>query len=173
MATEREHNSESEPREARESPRISSTSIGRSDEPGRTLAGWEQFPHDADIGIRGWGRTVAEAFEQAARAMTSAVTEARIEPRSAVTVQCEAPELELLFVEWLNAVIYEMAVRDMIFAEFVVRIDGCELRGTLEGEPLDVQRHAPVCEPKGATYTALEVAQSPDGLWSAACVIDV
>ena len=29
-------------------------------------ARWEHFPHDADVGVRGWGTTAAEAFEQAA-----------------------------------------------------------------------------------------------------------
>jgi len=76
-------------------------------------------------------------------------------------------------VEWLNAIIYEMAVRTMLFGRFVVRIAGDRLEGTLWAEPVDIKRHAPACEPKGATYTALKVAQGPDGTWSAACVIDV
>ena len=35
---------------------------------------WEHFPHDADVGVRGWGATAAEAFEQAAQALTAVVT---------------------------------------------------------------------------------------------------
>ena len=81
--------------------------------------------------------------------------------------------LELLLVEWLNAIIYEMAVRKMLFGRFAVRIDDGRLEGTLWGEPVDVERHAPACEPKGATYTALRVAKNPDGTWSAACIVDV
>jgi hypothetical protein len=34
------------------------------------------------------------------------------------------------------------------------------------------QRHSPACEPKGATYTALKVAQDRGGMWSAACMCD-
>ena len=37
-----------------------------------TLPRWEHFEHDADVGVRGWGNTRAEAFEQAAVAMTAA-----------------------------------------------------------------------------------------------------
>lgn len=136
-------------------------------------AGWKHFPHDADIGVRGIGRTPSEAFERAANALTAVVTQTSVEPRIAVEVTCEAPDLELLFVEWLNAIIYEMAVRRMLFGRFSVRIDGTRLEGTLWGEPVDVVRHAPACEPKGATYTALRVAQETDGLWTAACVVDV
>ncbi len=136
-------------------------------------AGWEHFPHDADIGVRGWGATPAEAFEHAACALTAVVTHTAVEPRTSVEVSCEAPDLELLFVEWLNAIIYEMAVRSMLFGRFAVRIDANRLMGTLWGEPVDAGRHSPACEPKGATYTALRVAEDRDGMWSAACIVDV
>ena len=134
---------------------------------------WEHFPHGSDVGVRGWGSTPAAAFEQAAVALTAAVTSARVEASEPVEVSCQAPDLELLLVEWLNSVIYEMAVRRMLFARFSVRIEGARLEGTLCGEPVDVARHAPACEPKGATYAALKVAADPDGVWSAACVVDV
>jgi SHS2 domain-containing protein len=136
-------------------------------------ARWEHFPHGADVGVRGWGATPERAFEQAARAMTATVTDAEVKSHDRIEVQCEAPDLELLFVEWLNAIIYEMATRGMLFGRFAVRIEGTRLAGTLWGEPVDVARHAPACEPKGATYTTLRVAEEPDGMWSAACVVDV
>ena len=137
-------------------------------------AGWEHFPHDADVGVQGWGATPAQAFEQAAYALTAIITHAEVKPQVAVEVRCEAPDLELLLVEWLNAIIYEMAVRKMLFGRFAVRrIEGARLEGALWGEPVDVERHAPACEPKGATYTALRVAKNPDGAWSAACIVDV
>ena len=136
-------------------------------------ARWEHFPHDADVGVRGFGATAAEAFEQAAQALTAVVTQTPVELKVRVEVTCEAPDLELLFVEWLNAVIYEMAVRGMLFGRFAVRIEGTRLAGTLWGEPVDVGRHAPACEPKGATYTALKVAADDKELWSAACIVDV
>ncbi len=135
--------------------------------------GWEHFPHDADIGVRGWGPTVAEAFEQAACALTAVITHAEVRPQTSVTITCEAPDIEVLFVEWLNAIIYEMAVRKMLFRRFTVRIEGTRLAATLWGEPVDVTRHAPACEPKGATFTALRVAEGPDDTWSAGCIVDV
>jgi tRNA nucleotidyltransferase (CCA-adding enzyme) len=138
-----------------------------------STAGWEHFPHDADVGVRGWGATAAEAFEQAAHALTAVVSHAEVKPQVSVEVRCEAPDVELLFVEWLNAVIYEMAVGKMLFGRFAVRIDDGRLAGTLWGEPVDVERHAPACEPKGATYTALSVAKDAGGRWSAACIVDV
>jgi len=43
-------------------------------------------------------------------------------------VECEAASDEVLFADWLNALVYEMAVRQMIFGRFEVRIDGARLR---------------------------------------------
>ena len=141
--------------------------------PPPAAARWEHFPHDADVGVRGFGTTAAEAFEQAAQALTAVVTDAAVEPKTEVGVTCEAADLEALFVEWLNAIIYEMAVRKMLFSRFAVRIDGTRLAGSLWGEPVDVARHAPACEPKGATYTALKAAAGDNGIWSAGCIVDV
>jgi tRNA nucleotidyltransferase (CCA-adding enzyme) len=138
-----------------------------------TLPRWTRFAHDADIGIRGYGGTLAEAFEQAALALTSVVASSEVNAIERVDVVCHRADLELLFVDWLDAIIYQMAVKRMLFGRYSVQISGSELAGTLWGERVDVQRHAPACEPKGATLTALKVAQNPDGSWEAGCVIDV
>lgn len=140
-------------------------------------AGWEHFEHMADIGVRGWGPTLEEAFAQAALALTAVVTDpARVEPRQAVTIELERDDdgdLELLLVDFLNAVIYEMAVRKMLFSRFDVEIDDRRLRATLWGEPVDRAKHQPAVEVKGATFTELKVTRSDDGRWIAQCVLDV
>jgi SHS2 domain-containing protein len=135
---------------------------------------WEHFEHAADIGVRGCGASLAEAFEQAALALAAAVTDPRnVNATTAIEIRCEAPDAELLLVDWLNALIYEMATRKLCFARFRVEVDGMRLRGHAWGERLDPARHDLAVEPKGATYTALRVEQTPDGLWLAQCVIDV
>jgi tRNA nucleotidyltransferase (CCA-adding enzyme) len=126
------------------------------------------------MGIRGRGPTCAEAFEQAALAMTAAVSDpSEIEPAVLVEVACSAPDDELLLVEWLNAIVYEMATRRMLFSRFEVRIDGGSLRGRAWGEKVNTERHDPIVEVKGATYTCLHVGRSVDDGWVAQCVVDV
>jgi tRNA nucleotidyltransferase (CCA-adding enzyme) len=135
---------------------------------------WEHFAHAADIGIRGRGATRDEAFAEAARALTAVVTDLdSVVPRLRVPVRCDAPDDELLLVAWLNAVIYEMATRHMLFGRYEIRTDGERLVATAWGEPVDIARHHPAVEPKGATMTALRVAREPDGTWLAQTVIDV
>lgn len=138
------------------------------------LASAEHFPHGADIGVRGIGHTKEQAFEQAALALTEVVTEiTSIIPRDPVEFECTAPSDDLLLADWLNRLIYEMAVRHMVFGRFSVIIEDGHLRGRAWGENVDQARHAPAVEPKGATFTALKVARNSDGAWIAQCVIDV
>lgn len=135
---------------------------------------WEHFAHDADIGIRGFGDSPAEAFEQGALALTAVVSDpARIRPGQAVSIRCRAPDIELLFVEWLNALVFEMTTGSVIFSRFAVSIEGDRLEGTAWGEGVDVARHRPAAEIKGATYTELRVERGEDGIWIAQCVVDV
>lgn len=134
--------------------------------------GWEHFAHGADIGVRGYGPSLEEAFEQAALALVAAVTDVPVAPKIAVTVVCEAADNELLLAEWLDAVIYEMAARRMLFGRFSVTIRGRRLYGTAWGETVQ-PRHAAACEPKAATLTELRVTRDGAGTWSAGCVVDV
>ncbi len=135
---------------------------------------WEHFAHGADIGVRGIGRTRAEAFGEAAVALTAVLVDPLgVEARIAVPIRCAAPDDEILLVDWLNAIVYEMATRNMLFGRFEVRLDDNALAATAWGEPLDRARHRPAVEVKGATYTALSVHERDDGLWVAECVVDV
>lgn len=137
-------------------------------------ARWEHFPHQADIGVRGIGPTLASAFEQAAMAMTAVVCDvAEVAARDPVEVDCAAPDAGLLLVEWLNALVLEMAAESLLFGRFSVRTDGHRLHGTAWGEPVDVTRHMPAVEVKGATLTALHVGRNAHGEWVAQCVVDV
>lgn len=135
---------------------------------------WEHFAHGADVGVRGVGRTLAEAFEQAALALASVVVAPeRVRPDIPVDITCADDDLEVLLVDWLNALVFEMAARRMVFGAFEVHLDGGRLRATARGEAVDPERHEPAVEIKGATFTALEVRQRPDGTWLAQCVVDV
>lgn len=135
---------------------------------------WEHFAHEADMGVRGFGASKAEAFELGALGLTAVITEPEtVRAQEIVSINCEAPNEELLFVDWLNALVYEMATRNMLFSRFEVHFNGQRLEGKAWGETVDVSRHQPAVEVKGATYTALSVKQDENGGWVAQCVVDV
>jgi SHS2 domain-containing protein len=143
---------------------------------------WENFAHEADVGVRGSGATLAEAFAGAAMAMTAAICDPQKVMQSGipgdgagetVNIECAAPDDELLLLDWLNALVYEMATRHMLFSRFDVRITDHRLQATAWGEAVDVVRHEPAAEVKGATFCELAVRQEADGRWLAQCVVDV
>lgn len=134
---------------------------------------WEHFEHQADIGVRGTGNTQASAFEQAALAMSAIITElSLINPSEKVTIVCQETDPELLLVDWLNALIFKMSTRHMLFGRFEVYINNGQLKATAWGEAVNIERHQPAVEIKGATYTELAVYKSQKQ-WTAQCVVDV
>ena len=140
----------------------------------RSKRHWEHFHHLADIGVRGTGGSIEQAFEQAALALTAIVTDPdSVRALNTINIECVERDREFLFVDWLNAVIYAMVTDNMLFSSYSVTIEGDKLTATLTGESMDRERHELVVEPKGATLTELKVVRRDDGAWLAQCVIDV
>ncbi|HBD7483386.1 TPA: archease [Legionella pneumophila] len=134
---------------------------------------WEHFIHEADIGVRGIGPTLPDAFEMGALALTNVVADAAlIKPSLSIKIHCEAPNEEILFTDWLNAVVYNMQIHNMLFREFDVKLNRFVLDAVIRGEKVDQKKHQPVVEVKGATYTELKVYKNND-IWIAQCVVDV
>jgi tRNA nucleotidyltransferase (CCA-adding enzyme) len=126
------------------------------------------------MGIRGNGSSREAAFEQAAIALCALTTElGKVRPEEEIPILCEAPDEEVLLVDWLNAIVFEMSSRRMVFSRFHVAIEGHRLRGSAWGEKADPKKHPPGVEVKGATFTELAVRQAGDGTWIAQCVVDV
>ncbi|HEX9137245.1 MAG TPA: archease [Nitrospirota bacterium] len=134
---------------------------------------FETFEHEADIGIRGFGGSLKEAFENVAVALYSVMVNIdAVHAMEERTVTVSAPDRELLLVEWLNALLAISDIEHMIFSEFDVKIEGTTLTGVAWGEALDRDRHEPHVEVKGATYHMLSVKEQ-DGKYTAQCVVDV
>lgn len=137
------------------------------------MGSWEHYSHDADIGVRGVGVSKEEAFEQAALALTAVIIEpANVARKDVIEISCSGSDDELLFADWLNAIVYEMATRHMLFGLYEVHLNQGELNAKAWGESVDVERHQPAVEVKGATYTTLRV-EKQDEHWIAQTVVDI
>ncbi len=135
---------------------------------------WEHFCHQADIGVRGIGGSIEEAFEEAAIAMMAVICNpANVAGAEEIEITCEGPDIELLFADWLNAIVYEIARRKMLFSSFKVHIEGDKLSAKAWGEAIDPYKHETAVEVKAATYMQLKVERSENGQWFAQCVVDV
>ena len=134
---------------------------------------WEHFAHQADIGIKASDDNLSDAFADAAVALVAIITEPeKVEPAESVEIKCSAENNELLFVDWLSSIIYEMDVRKMLFSRFDVQIKGANLSAKIWGEKINPNKHFPAVEPKAVTYNQLSVKEE-NGKWTIQCVIDV
>ena len=137
----------------------------------------EQFEHGADVGVRGRGRTPEEAFAGAAEALFALLGDlSKVRLEIEERVRCSAATLEELLVAFLNELISLSDSRSLVFGSFEVAIEpsaeGFRLEAAARGEPFDPARHEFTVQPKGATFTALDVSRK-DGVWVAQCVVDV
>lgn len=135
---------------------------------------WEHFHHQADIGIRGIGKTLGEAFESGAVALMEVICSPdKVMPTECVEIECQADEKDLLFADWINALIYEMDVRKMLFGKFEVAIKNHKLTSKAWGEPVDFDRHEIAVEVKAATFMELKAYKDMNEQWIVQCVVDV
>jgi SHS2 domain-containing protein len=134
---------------------------------------WELFSHGADIGIRGVGDTLEQAFEMAGFALTNAVIDPeRIHTNKVVTLVCEQQNVDFLFYEWINHVITEMDTKQMLFNRFKIAIHQQKLTATLQGDEIkNIHRNISI-EFKRANLAELMVRQK-NGNWIAQCVVDI
>ena len=140
---------------------------------------WEHIEHGADVGVRGIGETTSEAFAGAAAALCALVSDSsRVRPRDEEEIACDAPDLESLLVRFLNELIYRMSAHRMVYGGFAAAVTetsgGFHVAARVTGETLDLERHEPTVEPKGATFMLARVAPDAAGdAWVAQCVVDV
>ncbi len=136
---------------------------------------YENFPHEADIGIRGIGKNIEEAFEEGAKAMFDVEVDIeKVKAIKKISVKCQAINIEELFIEWLNALLTQASLNEMVFSKFKVKIKKNEIlkiEGEVFGEKLR-KKHNIKDEVKGATYSQLKVFKK-NNKYIAQCIVDV
>jgi SHS2 domain-containing protein len=121
---------------------------------------YELINHTADVGVKAYGKTVAQAFEHAAKAMFDIITDSSVvSPVGQYDITLEAPDLELLLVDWLSKLLFLNGAKNLVFGKFEVTIQGTSLRAHVYGEQYDTKKHKMGEEIKAATYHMLEVHQ--------------
>lgn len=142
------------------------------------LSYYETFEHEADIGVRGYGASIEDAFANTAKALYSVMVDvSNVRPNEKRDIFASGPDYEILLVEWLNALLSASDIERMVFSEFEVRIKqdaeaGLRLIGAAWGERLNPERHSARVEVKAATLHMLKVERHEDG-YIAQCVVDV
>jgi SHS2 domain-containing protein len=135
---------------------------------------FELFEHTADIGLRIRAETLAGLFEEAGRALFSAmvVNLDEVRPLQEVGIRVEGNDREELLFDWLAELLYRFDADHFVFGEFHVELEEAGLRATARGEPIDPDRHHFDADIKAITYHGFKVEQTDDG-WLAEVIVDV
>ena len=120
---------------------------------------FELIEHTADMGLKAYGKTLAEAFANAAYGMFSIIAEVdRVKEVESRRVEVSADDVESLLFEWLNSLLYYFDVEGLIFKRFEIKEFGEKrLAADCFGEKYDPARHQIKLGVKSATYHMLEV----------------
>ena len=135
---------------------------------------YEFFNHTADVGIRVFGKSLAELFENAGFALFDIITDiAKVREREMRCITISRESIDELLVEWLNSLLYLNATELLLCSKFLIQeIAQQSLTGEALGEIFQDHRHVIKTEVKAVTYHGLNVHQD-NGLWKATVVLDV
>lgn len=125
---------------------------------------FEVFEHTADIGVRVFGRDLAELLRNAALALMTLITDREsVRPVEEVVFEAEAETGEELLIKMLSEILYIHQVRKMVFCEAEIELtNGYRLKGSLKGEKIDPGRHELLLDIKAATYHNLKIKRVND-----------
>jgi SHS2 domain-containing protein len=135
---------------------------------------YEHFAHTADLGLRVRATTLDDLFADAARGLTAMLVAdvATVRPAVERRFRLHAGSVEYLFFDWLSELLFAFETDGVLFSQFDVKVNGCDLAAVCRGEPADAERHALEHEVKAITYHGLRVEQA-DGAWLAEVIVDI
>jgi SHS2 domain-containing protein len=139
---------------------------------------YKYIEHEADIGIEAIGKTIEEMFEEGAKALFNVMVEIKkIKPFRKINIKCKAPQIDLLFIEWLNMLLAEKDIKETIFSEFKIKKitkqkEDYILEAIASGEKINLKKHNLKIEVKAATYSGLKYSKIKNK-HKIVCVLDV
>jgi SHS2 domain-containing protein len=135
---------------------------------------FEVFDHTADLGLRIHAADVNSLFAEAGRALLSVIVSVpdSVEPREELTLHVAGRDIEYLFVDWLDELLFLFESKHFLASVIKTDVDGAGLSATVRGETCDLARHALAHEVKAVTYHGLTVEQTADG-WQAEVILDI
>ncbi|CAD7767211.1 MAG: Protein archease [Candidatus Argoarchaeum ethanivorans] len=137
-------------------------------------ASFDYFEHEADIGVTGVGDTLAEAFVGGAQGLFNVMVDIdQVDDVRCIDITCSAFDIQELYIEWLNTLLAEADINEMVFCRFAIdQLTENTLHGHAFGESIDAIKHHVKTEVKGATYSMLSVEKVNDK-FVVKCVVDV
>jgi SHS2 domain-containing protein len=126
---------------------------------------YEQFPHTADIGVKVYGSSLKELFENAAFAMFDIIADLEgLKSSVEQAVEIEGKNYEELLVAWLDELLYNFYTKGIIYFRFEIEdLKTDSLKAKVYGRPVGDNRNRLNTEIKAATYHDLKIKNTAKG----------
>jgi SHS2 domain-containing protein len=124
--------------------------------------------HTADAYIAAYGKTLAEAFENAALAMFEVMTDTeKISTDMVDSIEVEAEDEYALLYSWLEALLVKFETKNMLYSKFEISnieetADGFKVKAVVWGEKFNAKKHPQKVGVKAVTYHRMEIIKDID-----------
>jgi SHS2 domain-containing protein len=136
--------------------------------PDKFAGKFEFLEHTADVFARAHGRTMEEAYENAALSMFETITDSdKIAQTQQETVEVEAEDQYALLYSWLEALLVKSETEGMLYSKFQITdwketAETFKIKAKIWGEKFDPQKHPQKVAVKAVTYHRMVVIREMD-----------
>lgn len=137
-------------------------------EPNKFVGKFDFLEHTADVYIRAHGKTVEEAYENAALAMFETMTDTdKIAQIHHEIIEVEAEDQYALLYNWLEALLVKFETEGMLYSKFQIlswkeTAEIFKLKAKVWGEKFNPQKHPQKVAVKAVTYHRMVVIREMD-----------
>lgn len=130
--------------------------------------GYTFLEHMADAYIAAYGKSLAEAFENAAVAMFDVMTDVeKVSPIMEDYVEVSGEDEPALLYNWLEKLLIKAEIEGMLYSKFKIlelaRDDGgFRLKAKIWGEKFNPEKHVQKVGVKAVTYHQMEITKDRD-----------
>ncbi len=124
---------------------------------------FEFLEHTADVYVAAYGKTVEEAFENAALAMFEVMTDTdKVSVEVEDNFEVEAEDEFALLYNWLEALLVNFEIKNRVYSQFQISgigetEEGFSFKAAAWGEKFNAEKHVQKVGVKAITYHRMEI----------------
>jgi len=124
---------------------------------------FKYLEHTADLKIQASGKTLKQAFSNAAKGMFNAMVKLEdIKPIKKQFINIESESIESLFFDYISKLLFLQDAESMLYSKFIIKSlrrndKGWYLEADIYGEKFDEKLHTPETMIKAMTYNELKI----------------
>jgi SHS2 domain-containing protein len=126
---------------------------------------FEFLPHTADVKFRAYGKSLEEAFSNAALALAEVVSESRINEKVEKTIEVESEDEKALLYDFLEKFLFLLDTENFLLSKvkkIKIEKDGdIKLKAVINGDT-DIGKYEIETHIKAVTYQEMEIKKEKD-----------